>query len=315
MLLDGFGDSEHLAEAGGNSELLYRLVHAGSHFHSIDPTDIIGLPKLNVDEWSTADEIKKAREVAEGRLNGETVAIVIDGKGGKVQKRGEEERKSSIDLDREFGGKLDETLRAHASFTLTLLERLCFVLSDSGLLDHLPESLGAIADAKALHAETFALKDRIVKLSSEIIDSRARLHVCEQQRILAERTLDRAVTEHSRQLANGVTSQGLEHNTEGEDTGPSDSRDSSSVGDMKELCLKISVLEKQLAESEGAKARAEMTLTERLARPLSQTEAQVSDKSEFAKSLVKKNRFFDFFICGFIGLFLCYFSFINRKCE
>ena len=47
MLLDGFGDSEHIAEAGGNSELLYRLVHAGSDFHSLDPTDIKGLPKLN----------------------------------------------------------------------------------------------------------------------------------------------------------------------------------------------------------------------------------------------------------------------------
>ena len=302
MLLDGFGDSEHIAEAGGNSELLYRLVHAGSDFHSLDPTDIKGLPKLNVDEWSTAEEIKKAREVAEGRLNGENVGIVMEGKGGgKAQKRGEEESKSSLDLDGEFGGKLDETLCAHASFTLTLLERLCFVLSDSGLLDHLPESLGAIADAKALHAETFALKDRIVKLSREIIDSRARLHVCEQQRILAERTLDRAVIEHSRQLANGVISQGQEHNVEGEDLGSKDSRDNSNgnVGDMKELCLKISILEKQLAESEGAKARAEMTLTERLARPLSQTEAQVSDKSVCRRTSID---FINFAVDGFIGI-------------
>ena len=45
---------------------------------------------------------------------------------------------------------------------------------------------------------------------------------------------------------------------------------------VKEMRVKISALEKQLAESEGAKAKAEMTLTERLARPLSQTEAQVS---------------------------------------
>jgi hypothetical protein len=39
MLLDGFGDSEHIAEGGGNSELLFRLLHAGSNFHSLDPTD------------------------------------------------------------------------------------------------------------------------------------------------------------------------------------------------------------------------------------------------------------------------------------
>ena len=285
MLLDGFGDSEHIAEAGGNSELLYRLVHAGSNFHSLDPTDVNGLPKLGVDEWSTAEDLAKARELAERKLNGETTGMGVGkeekggGGGGKIMKRCDEEGKSSNDLDMKFGGKVDETLCAHASFTLTLLERLCFVLSDSGILDHLPGSLGAISDAKALHAEIFVLKDRIVKLSSEIIDNKAQLHVYEKQKIFAEKTLDRAVIEHSRQLAIGVINQNQEKNSEGENIGPSDSRNDISGGDMKELCLKISVLEKQLGESEGAKARAEMTLTERLARPLSQTEAQVNINS------------------------------------
>ena len=45
----------------------------------------------------------------------------------------------------------------------------------------------------------------------------------------------------------------------------------------KELRRQIALLERQLAESETAKAKAEMTLTERLARPLVQTESQVSD--------------------------------------
>ena len=56
---------------------------------------------------------------------------------------------------------------------------------------------------------------------------------------------------------------------------------------------------KQLAESEGAKARAEMTLTERLARPLSQTEAQVSDKSVCRRTSID---FINFAVDGFIGI-------------
>jgi hypothetical protein len=264
MLLDGFGDSENIAESGGNSELLYRLLHAGSNFHSHDPTDITGLPKLKVDEWSSAEELTEARAVA-------TIALNVD------RTEGQEGNSKDSSADLEFGGKVDETLCAHASFTLSLLERLCFVLSDSGLLDHLPESLGVIADAKALHAETFALKDRITKLSSEIIDMRSKLHVCEQKRISAEKTLDRAVTEHSRQIANGTGSTPADGATSlslssesGLGLAPADDVDS-----LKEMSARIAILEKQLAESEGAKARAEMTLTERLARPLSQTEAQV----------------------------------------
>ena len=267
MLLDGFGDSENIAESGGNSELLYRLLHAGSNFHSLDPTDITGLPKLKVDEWSSAEELTEARAAA-------TNALSMDRTEGQ---EGSSKVASDSAADLEFGGKVDETLCAHASFTLSLLERLCFVLSDSGLLDHLPESLGVIADAKALHAETFALKDRITKLSSEIIDMRSKLHVCEQKRISAEKTLDRAVTEHSRQLANGTGS------TAADGTGSLSLSSESGLGlapaddvdTLKEMSARVAILEKQLAESEGAKARAEMTLTERLARPLSQTEAQV----------------------------------------
>ena len=62
MLLDGFGDSENIADVGGNSELLYRLIHAGSNFHGFDPTDLKGLPCLKIDEWSSSDDIIRAVE-------------------------------------------------------------------------------------------------------------------------------------------------------------------------------------------------------------------------------------------------------------
>lgn len=274
MLLDGFGDSEHLAEAGGNSELLFRLIHAGSSFHSLDPTDTSGLPKLNVDEWSSSEDMSKAHATATQQLNDKSEEARL--KGGNS---------TEAAMDIEFGGKVDETLSGHASFTLSLLERLCFVLSDSGLLDHLPESLGAIADAKALHAETFALKDRITKLNAEIVEVKGKLHVCEQQKNSADKTSDRTLLEHSRQAANGTTGSSITSSSsasgEGGVMGGDGSLSSSqgaavtSVEGTKELLQKMATLEKQLGESESSKAKAEMTLTERLARPLSQTEAQV----------------------------------------
>ena len=268
MLLDGFGDSGHLAEAGGNSELLYRLIHAGSDYHSLDPTDISSLPNLKIDEWSSTEELSEATIAAKRALTPKK------GEGNSI-----EGKLSNSSIDAEFGGKVDESLCGHASFTLSILERLCFVLSDSGILDHLPDSLGAIADAKALHAEIFALKDRVTKLSSEIIDMKVKLHVSEKLRNSAERLMDKSLTEYARQAANGAVS-----------SSTSGASPFSSVGDIapgedtnsgKEMRMKITVLEKQLAESEGAKAKAEMTLTERLARPLSQTEAQVSLLSRY----------------------------------
>jgi hypothetical protein len=241
------------------------------------------LPRLNVDEWSTNEDLTKAWALA--------TQLLKDKNGMEGSARS---MKESDCLDIEFGGKVDETLCGHASFTLSLLERLCFVLSDSGLLDHLPESLGAIADAKALHAETFALKDRVTKLTAEIIDMRVRLHESEQQKTSAEKALDRSSIE-SRKATNGTSSDMVANSSSSGDGGvgpPEDTRTSplGSSSDSKEVLLKIATLEKQLAESEGAKARAEMTLTERLARPLSQTEAQVTDMRRAMEDLRQQGR-------------------------
>ena len=121
---------------------------------------------MDVDEWSTAEDIEKARVIAERRLK-------IDRSGGTIKEedpgesssssssssRGHSKSKKETEvadeeeinhMDIECGGKVEETLGSHAAFTLALLERLCFILSDTGVVQHLPDSLGAIADAKGL---------------------------------------------------------------------------------------------------------------------------------------------------------------------
>ena len=35
-------------DTGGNTELLYRLINAGSEFRARDPTDVTGLPKVYI---------------------------------------------------------------------------------------------------------------------------------------------------------------------------------------------------------------------------------------------------------------------------
>ena len=317
MLLDGFGDSEQLAEAGGNTELLFRLLHAGMEYHPRDPANESAWPKMDVDEWSASEDIEKARAIAERVLKRSDAApsSSSSSSGSKSKKETEaadEEEMSAMDV--EFGGKVEETLRGHAHFTLSLLERLCFILSDTGMVEQLPESLGAIGDATALHTETTGLRERITKLSGMILELQSRLFISEKQKRAAERAVDRATVDRSTAgpaapapapvaaTAAAATTH-LTTNLERTDSvltvATVDSAppvaesvaiapvDLESDGDM---YRKIAILEKQLAESETAKAKAEMTLTERLARPLSQTEAQVADMRRAMEDLRHQGR-------------------------
>ncbi len=315
MLLDGFGDSEQLAEAGGNTELLFRLLHAGMDYHPRDPADEGALPKMDVDEWSTTEDIEKARAIAERVLKRDDAApssssSSSSSSGSKSKKETEaadEEQLSAMDV--EFGGKVEETLRGHAHFTLSLLERLCFILSDTGMVEQLPESLGAIADTKALHTETVGLRERITKLSGMILELQSRLFMSEKQKRAAERAVDRATVD--RAAAGPVTiptpaptpaattaapsaeNSGAVPPAAAVDSAPPVESAASASANLEsdgEMYRKIAILEKQLAESETAKAKAEMTLTERLARPLSQTEAQVADMRRAMEDLRHQGR-------------------------
>ena len=59
-----------------------------------------------------------------------------------------------------------------------------------------------------LHAEIFVLKDRITKLSGNILDLEARLLLCEKQKRAAERALDKSTVERAEAAASGVSSSG-----------------------------------------------------------------------------------------------------------
>ena len=161
MLLDSLGDSEIPDQDTNSSELFVRLVSAGATSRKTDPTDLNNLPQLDVDQWTTADQIEKERV--------------------RVEKEQEEEA-----MDAEFGGKLEENLAAHAAFTLTLLERLCTAIGEAGTLTQAPEVINALEEAKTLHAERLLLTDRITKLSSEIVSLSAKLHNCERQKMHIE---------------------------------------------------------------------------------------------------------------------------------
>lgn len=265
MLLDALGDNEGMGQVNGCSELLIRLLHAGEKYKEIDPTDMTVLPELKIDEWSSAEEVEAERKRALSSI---------------VKSEDNEEA-----MDNEFGGKLEENLCGHAAFTLALLERLCIAVNESGIFEQAPEIIQAVVDAKELHAERLMLSDRITKLSSEVIELKSKLHISEKQKIRCEKALDKAAAEVSNmkeQLmqtggGSGSTGDGTVVGIDGAEVAGikvSAVGRSAEEADMKR---KIVILEKQLAESEAAKAKVEMTLTERLARPMAQTEAQVAD--------------------------------------
>ena len=69
-----------------------------------------------------------------------------------------------------------------------------------------PHSFSCLYNLPGLHAEIFVLKDRITKLSGNILDLEARLLLCEKQKKAAERALDKATVERAEAVATGISS-------------------------------------------------------------------------------------------------------------
>jgi len=253
MLLDSLGDSEIPEQDTAPSELLVRLLNAGSSSRKADPTDLSNLPQLDVDQWTAADQIEKER--------------------ARVEHEREEEA-----MDEEFGGTMDENLNVHSAFTLTLLERLCRAIGEAGTFTQAPEVINALAEAKELHAERLVLTDRITKLGQQILELEAKFHNCERQKSLIERDLIRAqgtIAELStvRVVAGDATTQGsaeggAQSSSSGVDGGVNSQQDTKQKEREKELHLKIEILEKQLGKSEEDKSKADLELTRRLVQPI-----------------------------------------------
>lgn len=267
MLLDSLGDSEIEVPDGGSSELLVRLLHSGSQFIRMEPTDTDSIPKLDVDQWSSSEEIELERSTLESKLA--------------------ENRRN---LDAQFGGVVDDNLAAHASFTLSLLERLCNAINEGSGANAFAsaDQLNAVAQLKEYHAEKLMLNDRITKLTAEIVGLNAKLKICENEKLRTARKLDKAVLaakelEQQKAVAGaalgGATAaeSGVLQDSTNTGANATENAVAQNSAVEKELRRQIVVLERQLTESETAKSKVEMTLTERLARPLSQTEAQVAD--------------------------------------
>lgn len=265
MLLDSLGDSEVHVSDEGCSELLHRLLKTGERFIKVDPTHIDGIPKITADMWSSTEDVEKERQRCQEQLKESTPA----------------EEAEDENLDAKYGGPVDENLAAHVSFTLSLLERLCNAINDSSGNNLQVDAVNALNEMRQLRAEKLLLTDRITKLSSEMVDASAKLRLAETEKIRAERDLDRAVLaakEAERAALNPKVGESAEGAADGS-TGPAvpTSPQASNPVVERELRRQVTLLERQLAESESAKAQVEMTLTERLARPLPQTEVQVAD--------------------------------------
>ncbi len=280
MLLDSLGDSDVHVSDEGSSELLHRLINPGAKYMKFDPTHMDGIPRLNADQWSTTEDIEKERQQLHASMEQKEHACKREGENGEQDANANEEEE---DLDERYGGPVQENLSGHVSFTLSLLERLCNAINDSSGNTALQmDVVTAMNDMRELRAEKLVLSDRIIKLNAEIIDLSAKVRLAETERLRAERDLDKAVLAAKEAQLAGSKPDAATEGTEGAapdgqagvPSSPQPTRDPTME---RELRRQVTLLERQLAESESAKAQVEMTLTERLARPLPQTEVQVAD--------------------------------------
>jgi chromosome segregation ATPase len=271
MLLDVLGGAESLSLTQTNSDLLLQFLRAGQEHRQLDPTDT-SATQMKVDEWSTLDEIENEKSAALHRHP-------------KDSTNNDDYSKKEFALAADIA-EVSEAISNHTQFTLTLLERICVGISESGIFENVPELVMALSDHKAWQSERLLLSDRIAKLSEECIEANAKLVGSEKKRVKCERDLDKCMSslEACREKlrnrsasADAGDTVGSNGNETAEAKESSDSRSRLSSELEQEYKDRIALLEKQLAESESAKSKVEMTLTERLSRPLTQTEAQIAD--------------------------------------
>ena len=280
MLLDSLGDSEVKISDEGCNELLQRLLGstATPRFMKIDPTNFDdNIPPLAVDQWSSADDIDREKNRLLAHIESASAEIKAD----KARfSNGEDELPAAMEMDYLFGGPIDENLAAHVTFTLSLLERLCNAINESGEVNFDVNEANLMSEMRDLRAEKLLLTDRITKLASEVVHLRSRLVLVENEKLKVERNLDRSVVASKEaellQVEGSTSAITLTEQQSAQLQLPS-SPVGISIHAERELRRQMSLLEEQLAESESAKAQVEMILTERLARPLPQTDVQVSD--------------------------------------
>lgn len=157
--------------------------------------------------------------------------------------------------------------------------------------------IGLLTDAKALHAERLLLRDRLTKLSVELLRVSSQLRISENKRRAAEQAVDKMAADaelrgqeagsastssdagaaSSSSATTAVSAAATGAGVEGAASSMSSEESQKLQEEVKLLQKKVDVLAAQLGESEEAKSKIQMVLSERLGKPLPQTEAQISD--------------------------------------
>ncbi len=184
------------------------------------------------------------------------------------------------------GNGVDLQLSRHVSFTLSLLERICIGISESRVFDRSPQLVSAVTIAKHLHAERLVARDRITILAVKVSELMVKVHeACvtrDKTNVLLEKAraevndlkASLSTTSSSSSLSSLVTVGGEGSAVVGV-TGDNSYQGKANTEVEDELRHQIRLLETQVRECEEAKAKVEMSFTERLAMPMIQSEAQV----------------------------------------
>lgn len=274
LLLDSLGDPEAVISDQGANDMLYRFLHISNQYYQVDPTGEKVVPSLEgVDEWSSEQDISAAVASAEASIQ------------SQAQAEG--------DMSMADAEALEEHLTGHVSFSMSLLERLCNAIADSGVLAAIPtQTQQNILQIKENYSKIMFLNDEIVKLRMEIVTLHARLAASEGLNSKLHKRLDKAMLTisnledvnnalHSNRETEGAQTNGVVHSSSS-----SGSQQAGSSSDSAKLYEhRISVLEGQLAESEAAKAAVEMRYTERISRPVAHSEVQVQDMRKAMEDL------------------------------
>ena len=274
LLLDILGDPETVLENKDKSNLLQLFLTSGTHTFSIDATDINrNFNPLQIDEWSNLQEIDSERKKSLESIKEKIIQT---------------QNENDMDVDNDLGSKLEDHLLSHTSFTIALIERLCMFINEIEHFDNIPEVINTVSQVKVLHTEKLLLQDNIEKLSTEIITLQTSIHICNQEKLRIEKSFDRLQNEFEllkqSQPASTTTSTSIV-STEVPVVMQQQQQQQIKSDEINEYIKKIEILEKQLSESESAKSKVEMTLTERMARPLTQTEAQIADMRKSMEEL------------------------------
>jgi E3 ubiquitin-protein ligase BRE1 len=252
MLLDNLGDSEFLAQNNECSEFLYYILSVGSN--------------ENCDSENNNSSNSSSNEVF-----------------NSLSKRNK--RKSFVDIDQDQNDvdmikQFEDNLKMHSSFTLTVLQRLCHAIIEATKINHEPEIINSFSESSDLFTERQLLIDQISFLSKEIVDLNIKLCTNENEYIKETRISDRNKSKQEQLLNISNDASELQNTTTTlvtTDLAGSNNSYNQNDAIIKDLKSNIITRENAIIEMENSKIKVELKLTERIARPLSQTEAQVND--------------------------------------